>query len=109
MDVRLNERGRHQAPLRVDLAAFRGEPRLDCGNALALDADVEGRAVAAEDTGKAENEIHGLLVMLLYSAAKPDGWRSCPAECASSARRARVTSTSTMRLSSSISPMNTTP
>ena len=43
MDVGLDEARRDQAALEVDLAAFGCEPRLDRRDALALDADVEGR------------------------------------------------------------------
>ena len=58
MNMGLDETRRDQAPLEIDFPAIRGKPRLDRRDALSVDADVECRAVAADDASVAQNEIH---------------------------------------------------
>jgi hypothetical protein len=64
MDVRLDEARRDEAAFEIDFTSFRREPRLDRGDPPPVDADIERRAVAADDAGVAQNKIHGPLPVI---------------------------------------------
>src|SRR5262249_12779962 len=97
MDVRLDEAGRHHPPAESKLASFGCKWRLDGGDAGLVDAEVDRRATGPTDNARAaQDQIHDLIPYPRLAAA-------------SSARRALVAAASTLRLSSSIRPVNTTP
>ena len=62
MNVGLDEAGRDQPALGVDLLSFRREVRLDGSDAAALDPDVDRRPpLVAGDASVSEDQIHGVL------------------------------------------------